>query len=100
MLRASLRATAPAPAAYPHPGPYHPCTRASAEPMPQGEPALLQVAMHPTSWLLRAGHRLRLALAGADRDHLQRVPWGVVPRFTVHRGGGHASAVHLPVVPR
>ena len=100
VLRASCRATAPAPAAYPHPGPYHPCTRDTAEPMPAGAPVPLSVAMHPTSWLLRAGHRLRLALAGADRDHLARVPWGVVPRFTVHRGGGRASAVLLPVVPR
>ena len=100
VLRASCRAVGDAPPSYPHAGPYHPCTRASAEAMPRGKPALLQVAMHSTSWLLRAGHRLRLALAGADRDHLARVPWGVAPRFTVHRGGECVSAVHLPVVPR
>jgi predicted acyl esterase len=64
------------------------------------EPARLDIALHPTSWLLLRGHRLRLALAGADRDHLARAPFGVSPLFTVHHGGAMVSALHVPVVPR
>ena len=99
-LRAACRAEAPAPADHPHPGPYHPCTRAALLHLVPNEPALLRIAMHPTSWLLRRGHRLRLALAGGDRDHLARVPFGQAPMFRVHRGGSMESALLVPVVPR
>ncbi len=100
MLRASCRRVEPPPPCHPHDGPYHSCTEAAQRYLVPGEPALFQVALHPTSWLMRTGHRLRLALAGADRDHLARVPWGRSPRLKVLRGGAHASALSVPVVPR
>jgi putative CocE/NonD family hydrolase len=80
-LRASCRYVEPPPVWHPHLGPYHPCTEELLQYLVPGEPALLQIALHPTSWLMRPGHRLRLALAGADRDHLARVPWGHAPRL-------------------
>jgi len=101
-LRASCRQTAPAPAPadHPHDGPYHPCTVATQRHLVPGEPALLEIALHPTSWLLRAGVRVRLALAGADRDHLARVPFGRAPTFCILHGLQHPSALDLPVTPR
>jgi len=99
-LRASCRAVAEAPPDHPHPGPYHPCTLDAQIYLAPGEPARLEIAMHPTSWLVRPGHRLRLALAGADRDHLARVPFGASPLLSVLRGGTHASALHVPMAPR
>ncbi len=98
-LRASFRATAPAPPDHPHPGPYHPCTRAAQQHLVPHETVCLSITLHPTSWLLRRGHRLRLALAGADRDHLVRVPFGREPTFTVSRGPG-LSTLDIPVTPR
>lgn len=52
---------------------------ADAELLTPGEPTLLEIPLMPTSWLFRAGHRIRLALAGADRDHLARLPFGKSP---------------------
>ena len=100
MLRASCRHVEAPPAMHPHAGPYHPCTAETQRYMVAGEAARLQIALHPTSWLLRPGHRLRLALAGADRDHLARVPWGRAPLLRIMYGGDHASALSVPVVAR
>jgi putative CocE/NonD family hydrolase len=100
MLRASCRHVEAPPAWHPHAGPYHPCTEATQQYLVPGEPALLQIGLHPTSWLMRPGHRLRLALAGADRDHLARVPWGRSPRLHVLHGGAHLSTLSIPVVSR
>ena len=92
-LRASCRAEAADEAGLP----VHPCTRESLLHLVPGEAAVLRIVLHPTSWLLRRGHRLRLALAGADRDHLARVPFGMTPTFRVHRAG---SGVSVPIAPR
>ena len=100
MLRAIFRRTAEPPADYPHFGPWHPSGEADAEPLVPGEPALLEIQLMPTSWLFRAGHRIRLALAAADRDHLARVPFGRSPLLTVLRGGERASSLTLPIVAR
>ena len=100
MLRASCRYVEPPPVWHPHLGPYHPCTEELLQYLVPGEPALLQIELHPTSWLMRPGHRLRLALAGADRDHLARVPWGHAPRLRVLHGGAHLSTLSIPVVAR
>ena len=99
-LRASCRAVTPPPDDHPHQTPYHPCTAEAQLFLTPGEPARLEIALHPTSWLLRPGHRIRLALAGADRDHLARVPFGRSPLLRILRGGAHRSVLRLPVVPR
>lgn len=97
MLRALYRSTAPAPADYPHVGPWHPSGVADARSLTPGEPALLQIQLMPTSWLFRAGHRIRIALAAADRDHLERLPYGIAPILSVYREPGRASALILPM---
>lgn len=97
MLRALYRSTAPAPADYPHVGPWHPSGVADARSLTPGEPALLQIQLMPTSWLFRAGHRIRIALAAADRDHLERLPYGIAPMLSVYREPGRASALILPM---
>ena len=47
-------------------GPAHSYLRTDAEPMPAGQSAEIAFSMFPTSMLLHKGHRIRLALAGAD----------------------------------
>lgn len=100
MLRALFRKTAAPPADYPHVGPWHPSGAADAEPLVPGEPALLEIQLMPTSWLFGAGHRVRLALAAADRDHLARLPFGKSPLLTIFREPGRPSSLTLPVIPR
>lgn len=72
---------------------------ADAMPLVPGVVAELVFDLQPTSYLFRAGSRVRLAIAGADRDHVS--PLREAPTtFHVQRGGAHASHLALPIVPR
>ena len=53
-------------------GPAHSFLRKDAEPLIPGEAARIRFALYPTSVLLRKGHRIRVALAGADASVFQR----------------------------
>lgn len=57
----------------------------------------LTIAMHPTSVVVPAGARLRVALAGADFPEL----WPTSRRYMliVHRGDVDGSWIELPMVP-
>lgn len=74
--------------------------RADAAPLPPGQVVELVIGLQPTSALLRRGHRLRVALAGADKDSFARIPAAGTPRWQVMRSAQQASAISLPVVPR
>lgn len=61
-------------------------TRREARPMLPGEARSFEIEMSPISTTLPAGTRLRIALAGADADTLERLPAsGPVPTFTIER---------------
>jgi predicted acyl esterase len=51
--------------------------------------------MYPTSVLLRKGHRIRVALAGADASFLSGTPQKEHPSLTVYREA--PSYLDLPV---
>ena len=51
--------------------------------------------MLPTSYLFAKGHRIRLALAGADSDHFAPVE-GEGSVLTFHYGGPRPSRITLP----
>lgn len=81
--------------------PYHSFARGDAAPMRPGRRERVRIRILPTSVVVKAGHRLRLAIAGADSTALERVPaTGTPPTLTIHRGGGGASALELPVAQR
>ncbi|MDQ3818077.1 MAG: hypothetical protein M3362_10325, partial [Acidobacteriota bacterium] len=54
----------------------------------------------PTSVLIRRNHRIRIAIAGHDKDTFARIPASGVPAITVSRNKRHASLIELPVIPR
>ena len=64
-----------------------------------GEPAELVFDLLPISHLFLRGHRIRLALAGGDRDQFAPIP-GAATRWQVERSPGQASRLELPVVGR
>jgi uncharacterized protein len=68
------------------------------EPMQPGEIYELKVPMAPTGWIIRPGHRLRLAISSADFPNLWPTPYRAMNR--VHRGGAYPSRIVLPVVPK
>jgi putative CocE/NonD family hydrolase len=81
-------------------GPYHSFLSKDALPMKPGETAEIAIGMHPTSVLFREGHRIRLAIAGADKDTFERIPENETPQWTVERNRVRASELELPVIER
>ncbi len=96
MLRAVHRRVRPADESpYALSVPYHSFARSDAAPLVPGEPAELVFDLQPISHLWRRGHRIRLALAGADRDQFANPP-GPPPTWLFERGA--ASWLELPVI--
>jgi putative CocE/NonD family hydrolase len=81
-------------------GPYHSYRREDAMPLVPGEVAELAFELFATSVRIRAGHRLRLALAGTDRAMFDSVPAGVEPTWRVQRGGEGPSYTELTMKAR
>jgi putative CocE/NonD family hydrolase len=86
-------------APYRTPSLYRSFSRAAAEPMIPGESAEILIDLLPTSYLFRRGHRVRLAIAGADRDNFV-APAGPPPDLTIFREAARPSRIELPVVHR
>ena len=57
---------------------------------------MIHLSLYPTSVLLRKGHRLRVALAGADASVFQRYPTEGTPTWTVYREAQRASFIEWP----
>lgn len=97
-LRGVVRAVTEDPPLYRKYGPHRSESRADALPLVPGEVAELSFDLWATSVLFRAGHRIRVALAGADADTFLRYPRdGSVPEWMVQRNAIHASRVVLPM---
>ena len=88
------------PATIPATGPSHSYTRENAALLIPGAPVEIAFDLLPTSYLFRAGHRIRVAIAAADSDHFSRIPNGRPPRLSFFRTGERSSRVALPIVPR
>ena len=75
----------------------HSFNQADALPVKPGEAFTVEFALQPTAALIRKGHKLRLAIGGADADTFHRYPETGPERFDIHRG--EASSVVLPMRP-
>jgi len=96
VLRASHRKLGPA--TWNNEGlPFQRSNQADVELLPAGAPAEVQMDLHPTATVFNAGHRIRVAIMGADADNIE-LPKSL-PTLQVFRGGDHASRISLPVVP-
>ena len=80
-------------------GPAHSFLRNDAEPLKPNESARVRFSLFPTSVLLRKGHRIRIALAGADSGFFQRYPPAGTPAWMVYREAHRPSFIELPVRP-
>jgi putative CocE/NonD family hydrolase len=95
ILRAVHRAVADPP--YVTTSPFHSLKRADARPLVPGEVAELQIGLYSTSVLIKAGHRIRIAIAGHDACMFDRYPADGTPTITVHRSAEFPSGVALPM---
>ena len=80
--------------------PYHSFKKKDAMPLVPGEVAELTFGLLPTSVLIKKGHRLRVAIAGHDKETFARIPAEGRPVITVARNREHASFVELPTIQR
>jgi putative CocE/NonD family hydrolase len=78
--------------------PYHSYTRADSAPMIPGEMAEVSFQLWPISVLLAPGHRLRLAIAGADAAVFDQLPEEGDVSLAVQSGGDEGSTLMVPIV--
>ncbi len=89
--------------------PYHNFARGqyAAEPFANSAIVKLRFALNPIAYRFRAGHRLRIAIAGADANNFEMNPAicsGNAPEdcppttLRIHRGEATPSRIELPVV--
>jgi predicted acyl esterase len=95
--RASLRATAKAP--YNNLGlPWHPFTQTSLQPLVPGKSVQVSFDLFATSYVFKAGHRIRLTLQFADSRSTPKLD--PAPTVTVLHNKEMPSALVLPIIPR
>ena len=97
-LKASLRRTNEAPWRMPPGVPWHRAYAEDAMPLEAGAPARLSFELMPTSYIFKAGHRVQIAIAGADYRERAREPSGLAHRITVYADRDHPSSITLPVI--
>ncbi len=98
-LRAIHRSLSAARPPYKSPVPYRTFLRRDAKPLVPGQITELTFDLLPTSYLFRKGRKVRIAIAGADKDHFEIIP-GDPPTVHIYRGGANQSRIVLPVIPR
>ena len=96
-LRASHRALSKAP--FNNLGlPFHRHYKSELAPMPAGEAVELVFDLLPTSYVFRAGHRIRIAIACADADNFETPVLDPAPKLHLLWDKDHPSSVQLPIV--
>ena len=97
MLRAIHRKLSDQAPPYPMVTPYRTFLRKDAMPLVPGETAELIFDLYPVSYLFEKGHRVRVAVAGADKDHFSFIP-NDPPTVKVYRNAEYSSHIDLPVM--
>jgi hypothetical protein len=97
-LRALHRKTAACPPHHRTTWPWRTFARADAATLPPGKAVEMTFALLPVAWKFRAGSRVRLAISGADADHVVQVPHGRPPSLLIHHGARQPSCLALPCV--
>lgn len=79
-------------------GPYHSLKKKEAEPLIPGDVTEIAFDLLPLSVLLKQGQRIRLAIAGADKDTFALIAGCENPKITVERNCVYPSCIDLPFV--
>ena len=98
-LRGLCRKVSTDPQPYADLVPYHSYLRKDAETLTPGKTAELVFDILPTSYLFRRGHRIRVAIANADKDHFQPNRFAP-PTVSYLRDAESPSHIDLPIVAR
>lgn len=101
MLRLVHRKIQNGPRLYRDVVPYRTFARADSLPVHPNDILELVIDLFPTSYMFKGDHRIRLAIAGADRDHFLILPNGPseqCPRLDIFRDHAYPSRIDLPVI--
>lgn len=82
------------------PVPHHSFLKKDAQPLKPGEVAELRFSLQPISVLVKKGHRLRVAIAGHDKDTFIRIPTEGIPTISMQRNSRALSRIELPIIKR
>lgn len=96
-LKASYRALSQAPYHFLD-LPYHSECKADFKPLIPGQPTELIFDLLPTSYIFKAGNRIRLTITCADRDNSPIKELTPPPSITLFRGGTLCSKLILPLL--
>lgn len=101
-LRGMCRQVSPNEPPYRVFGPYRTFERRDAKPFIRGEVAELTFDLWATSVVIRKGHRVRIAIAGADKDNFASYPLGrkEAPTVRIERNRRFSSKAVLPLKER
>jgi predicted acyl esterase len=97
-LAGSHRKLSPAP--YDNLGlPYHSGLQQDVSPLTPGEPVTLLFSLSPRSYVVAAGHRLRVVLAGADprQRNLAEIKASLASHWTIF-GGTEGTRIDIPFI--
>jgi putative CocE/NonD family hydrolase len=97
-LRALHRKVSDEPPPFDMPVPYHSFKKEDGMPLTPGETSEITFGLHPVSVLIKKGHRIRVAIAGHDKDTFARIPKEGIPTITIERNRNIASHIDLPVI--
>jgi len=78
--------------------PYHSYKKEDSAPLIPGEIMELKFGLHVTSVLIKKGHRIKIAIAGADKDTFIRYPAEGRPTITIFRNKEFPSYIELPII--
>jgi uncharacterized protein len=79
------------------PGPVHSDRRADRSSVGPGRPLELEIGLLPLSHVFRAGNRIRVAIAAADRGQFD-VSAADGAKWQLFRSAAHASQITIPVI--
>ncbi len=78
--------------------PYRTYMKKDALPLVPNEITEIKFGLHATSFLIKKGHRIRLAIAGADKETFMRYPTKGKPVITIERNKKFRSFIDIPVI--
>ncbi|WMD22122.1 CocE/NonD family hydrolase [Achromobacter seleniivolatilans] len=99
MLRLLHRRVSPCPLGYQTTWPFRTFSKQDALPLVPGQFERISVPLLPTAWQFQPGSRIRISIAGADKDHCGQVPHGRPPILAIGTGGEHGSRIEFPFHP-
>ena len=78
--------------------PYHSYNKEDSVPLIPREITEVTFGLHATSVLIKKGHKIRIAIAGADKDTFIRYPKEGRPTITISRNKEFPSYIKLPII--